>query len=275
MENTIAQPTDKSITGVTGFEQEVAPGIKDLAKMVDRLGKLKKVGQQANLVNLLELRKQLDDINRLAGEVKEFASLIKKQVDGVAVALTERDQIEWWERFRQSFHAGYPPVEGEYPTFQVFPVEIRVDLEHELIMVNNRIVRVLHPEAVATQVEKDWDRLNRERFNAASFAKGLLRAYDLLVSEARDKAQGRTVGASVSLKLLHQTLALRAGAAGYPLNQFAFDIYRLRQSPHLVIEGRRMEFGSTRNRGGIVITHPNGHQENLGSLELVAEGNQT
>ncbi len=262
--------TKMTIRGVSGFENEVGPGLKELAKVVERVGRLKKVGQQADILNLMELRKQLEEIRRLSDDIQGLADTLVAKIDNFAVAPTGEQQAEWWERFRQAFHAGYPPVEGEYPVFQVFPVEIRVDLEHELVLINKRTVRALHPEAVATLVEKEWDRLNRERFNAATFAKALMRAYDLLLLEAKDKAGGRQTGASVPLGLLHQTLALRAGASIYGLNQFAFDIYRLRRSPNLIMDGRRMEFGSTRNRG-IVITHPGGQQENLGALEVVYE----
>ncbi len=272
MEHNVVDSTSQdAVRGVAEFERVMAPSIRELAKTLDRLGRLKKVGQQADLLNLLDLRKQLEEIRRLGAEIGEVAEGLVRQAADIAVAPTDREQTEWWERFRQSFHAGYPPVEGEYPTFQVFPVEIRVDLANELVMINNRTVRVLHPGAVATLVEKEWDRLNKERFNAASFAKALVRAYNLLMLEVANNARGRKAGASVPLRLLHQTLALRLGSSGYPLNQFAFDIYRLRRSPHLIIEGRRLEFGSTRDRG-IVITHPDGHQEKLGSLELVDEG---
>ncbi len=266
----IASPTEDTIHGVSGFEQQVGPELKDLAKLAERVGRLKKVGGQATVMNLLELKKQLEDMSRLSFEAQALAEELSRKIARYVVASESSDQTEWWERFRKAFHSGYPPVEGEFPTFQVFPVEVRVDFANELVMINNRTVRALHPEAVAALVEKEWDRLNRERFNAASFAKALVRAYDLLLLELKDKAGGRDPGRAISLRTLHQTLALKSGVSGYSLNQFAFDVYRLRRSPHMVVEGRRLDFGTSRNRG-IVITHPGGRQENLGSLELIPE----
>lgn len=271
MENDIElMHPDMTIHGVAGFEEQVGPGLKDLAKLVDKLGRLKKVGGQVDLLNLMDLRKQLDEASRLAFEAQALAEEIGGKLSRYRVVSDSRDQTEWWERFRSAFHSGYPPVEGEFPTFQVFPVEVRVDFANELVLINNRTVRALHPEAVASLVEKEWDRLNRERFNSASFAKALVRAYDLLVFELKDKARGKNPGRSVSLFTLHQTLALKTGASGYSLNQFAFDIYRLRRSPNMVVDGRRLDFGKARDRG-IVITYPGGQQEKLGSLELMPE----
>ncbi len=266
----IGAPSPEVLHGVSQFEQELGPTLKELAKTAEKLGRLKKVGDQVGLMNLMDLRKQIEEASRLSVEVGRLTQELTSHLAQYRVAAHGTDQSEWWERFRQAFHSGYPPVEGEFPTFQVFPVEVRVDFSNELVMVNNRTVRTLHPQAVAALVEKEWDRLNRERFNAPSFAKAMVRAYDLLLLELHNKAAGRDPGRAIPLRVLHQTLALKSGPTGYSLNQFAFDIYRLRRSPHLIVEGRRLDFGTSRNRG-IVITHPGGRQENLGSLELIAE----
>ena len=273
--NELRETKDAPIRGVRGFETDMGPTLQSLAKSIDRLSRFKKVGRQSEIMNLVDLRKQLEEACRLSDEVKDTATILQDQLEEFRVAPSTTEQTEWWQSFRQAFHAGYPPVEGEFPIFQVFPVEIRVELEHELVLVNNRTVRTLHPRAVANAVEKELDRLNRERFNAASFVKTLLRAYDLLMAEAKDKSPGRSVGAAVSLRAIYQILSIRTGTSGYSLNQFAFDIYRLRRSSSLSTNGRRLEFGTTRNRGGILITLPGGQQENLGSLEVLEDATQS
>lgn len=257
----------EKLSGIGDFEETMGPTLRGLSKTIEKLARLKKIGKQPETMNLVELRKQLDETRRMTAEISETVSGLEQELQSFSIAPSATEQTEWWERFRRAFHAGYPPVEGEFPVFQVFPIEVRVDLEHELVLINNRTVRTLHPYAVAASVEKEVDRLNRERFNAVPFARALLRAYDLLMAEARDKAHGRSAGSAVPLKEVHKILSLRSGASGYSLNQFAFDIYRLRRSESLTTDGRRMEFGSSRNRG-IVITLPGGQQENLGSLEV-------
>lgn len=269
MAESIDNQTAESLHGVEAFEEQLAPELQGLAKTLEKLARLKKLSQQASLLNLVDLRKQLDEAQRLSQDVQEQARNLESRVERFRLAVSERDQLEWQARFRQAFHAGYPPVEGEFPLFQIFPVDVRVDFEHELVLINNRTVRTIHPAAVASLVEKEWDRLNRERFNAGSFAKAVLRAYDLLLAELTQKSSGSNAGRVVPLRTVHQLLALKSGLSGYGLNQFAFDIYRLRRSESMTVDGRRLEFGTTRNRGGIVITHPGGQQETLGSLEVI------
>ncbi|PSR22533.1 MAG: hypothetical protein C7B45_06285 [Sulfobacillus acidophilus] len=265
----VLQESLGGIHGVKEFEQHFSPELQTLAKSIDRLGRLRRLGAQVNLMNLVELRKQLDETSRLSQEIDALSQRLYERLKQFVLAVSERDQVEWLSRFKEAFHAGYPPVEGEFPTFQIFPVVVRVDFEHEAVAVNNRTVRTMHPAAVATAVEKEWDRLNRERFNAASFAKALLRAYDLVIAEQQLSSGGKSRGAAVLLRSLYQVLTLKGGVSSYSLNQFGFDLYRLRRSEYTIIDGRRLVFGTTRNRGGIVITLPGGQSETLASLEVV------
>lgn len=260
---------EQVIHGVQGFEEELGPNLVALSKAVTKLGRLKNAQKQVNMINLQDLRKQLDDAVRNSAEVRDIAKSLQAQVEQYRIARSISDQIEWTERFRQGFHSGYPSVDGEFPSFQVFPVEVRVDFERELVLLNNRIVRTLHPEAVANAVEKAIDRLNQERFNSLVFAKALIRVYDLLIAEARSKANGGAVGQTVTLSSVHQALCARTGPSGYSPNQFAFDIYRLRKTDDLIVEGRRIQFGSIRNRGSVVITMPGGTKVTFGTLEVL------
>ena len=236
--------------GVEEFEERLGVPLESLAKTIDKLGRLKKLGKQKGLINVLDLHKHLDEVRRLAREMKGTAEEIAKQLDEYRICVAEADQAEWTLRFREAFHAGYPPVEGEFPVFQVFPVEVKVEFDNDLIRINNRIHRDLHPGAVAAQVEKEWDRLNAERFNAGSFAKALLRAYDLLVAEQQMSVRNGNSGRTALLRDIHAILTLRRGVSGYTLNQFAFDVYRLRKSDQTTQDGRKLVFGEARNRGG-------------------------
>ncbi len=260
-----------SAKGVREFEREFGPQLEALVKTLERAGKLKRVGQQVELMNLVDLRKQLDDVVRLGDDLQMAARSLQTQLASFRIAPAAEQQAEWMERFRQAFTPGYPPLEGAFPTLKMFPVEVRVDFEHELVLVNNRTVRTLHPEAVAKRVMRTLDRLNNERFNAVPFARALLRIYDLLMYEAKDKGKGTAPGRGVPLQSVYELLSARVGASGYSKSQFAFDIYRLRRTPELVVEGRRLVFASSRNRGAVVITEPNGHTDSFGALEVVED----
>ncbi len=258
-----------SARGVRGFEVELGPGLEALAKILEKASKLKRVGRQAELMNLVDLRKQLDDTVHLGEDLQMAAQSLQGQLANLQIAPTAAEQAEWTERFRQAFHAGYPPIEGQFPTFTVFPIEVRVDFEHELVVVNNRTIRTLHPQAVAALVERSLDRLNNERFNAAPFARALLRIYALLIAEATVNGGDKAPGPAVPLREVYRVLSARVGASGYSMSQFAFDIYRLRRSKELTMGSRRLVFGTTRNRGGVVITDSSGRTETFGSLEVV------
>ena len=266
--DTLEESVTTKAHGVEAFEVGLGAPLEALAKTIEKLGRLKKLGEQKSLINLLDLRKQLEDARRLAREVNGMVDEIDQRFDGYRLCVSEADQIEWTLRFRQAFHSGFPPVEGEFPVFQVFPVEVKVEFDNELVRINNRIQRNLHPGAVAAQVEKEWERLNRERFNEGSFAKKLLRAYDLVIAKQQIDSQGSNSGRTAMLKDVHGVLALRQGMSGYSLNQFAFDLYRLRKSDQMVQDGRHLLLGTARNRGGLVITHPDGRQEMLSSMEV-------
>ncbi|PSR33366.1 MAG: hypothetical protein C7B46_09925 [Sulfobacillus benefaciens] len=156
--------------------------------------------------------------------------------------------------------------------FRVFPIEIKVDFANDLVTVNKRTVRKLHPVAVASEVEKELNRLYRERFNPNQFMKALLRAYQALIAESMIKAgPQRKSGSTVPLVQVFELLSLRLG---YSLNQFAFDIYRLRSHPDRSYGGYQFIFGSGRDRGSVVITLPGGQKEVLGSLEVIKGGDQ-
>jgi hypothetical protein len=157
-------------------------------------------------------------------------------------------------------------IEGEFPHFRIFPIEVRVDFANELVLVNKRKVRKLHPEAVAALVERELDRLHGERFNPSQFMKALVRAFDVLVAEAYVNG---TPTQAVPLRQVYELLTVRAGSSAYTLNQFRFAISRLRREGNLILEGRRIVFGSARNRSqGLVIPEPGGHTEVFGSLEV-------
>lgn len=261
---------DRMAHGIGQFEEQFAPELQGLAKSITRVSRFKKIERQSTLMNLVDLRKQLDEVRRLAQEMDDLGAQLQERLGGYRLAVSEDDQLEWQARFKAAFGGGYPPVEGDFPTFKIFPIEVRVDFEHELVMVNNRTIRTIHPEAIAAAVQKEWDRLNGERFNADSFVRALLRAYDLVIAEQQVTSQGRNQSGAVPILKLHEVLTLKTGMSGYPKNQFAYDIYRLRRSESLTRGHRKLDFGKTRDRGAIVITLPSGAREIIGSLEVVS-----
>ena len=258
--------------GLSYFEQHLAPGLAGLAKLAERVGRGKAIGKQADLLNRMDTLRQLDDLSRYAADLSAQAAALKAELERFAVAVSEEDRDEWTRIFIESCRSFNRLVDGEYPLFRIFPIEVKADLANDGVYINNKLVRALHPRAVAGLVNGEIERLHKERFHLNQFVRALVRAYDALMAERRLAEGGKLVAAAVSLKQIHNLLAIRTGtaASGYPLAQFAFDIFRLRAQGGLEHDGRRLVFASTRNaREAVVIALPGGQKELLGSLELV------
>lgn len=253
-------------SGVAGFSNAYGSALTDLSKSLDRLGKLKAVGAQVEEMNLVDLRKQLEEIQRLGEEVCVHAGQLATKTANHHMAASENDQREWEAAFRS--YLGQRSVEGAFPHFIVFPIEIRVDFGNEQVLVNKRIVRKLHPKAIAQIVERELTRLDRERFNPQRFMKAMIRAFDVLIAEST--AKGIKTQA-VSLTEVHKLLTLRTGLSSYTATQFAFDIYRFRRQEERSLEGRHVVFGSSKTRAGYPIPSVGGRAEVLGSLEIRTE----
>jgi len=261
------------MSGLADFETTMAPKLQTLAKTLARLGRLKVLEQQASQLNLVDMRKLLQDVRQSSQDSGNQATELEELLRDYQLVAQETDQEEWMRVFVAECHALGHAVDGEYPTLRVFPVEVKVDVTHDLVQVNNRIVRVLHPKAVAALVSKEVAKRYKERFNVNQFLRALVRIYDVLMAEriSTTLEQGqKNIARSVPLKQIYSLLSVRTGATGYSQNQFAFDLYRVRTESDLMFEGRRLVFESTRNASGaIVIPLPGGQKENIGSLEVV------
>jgi len=267
-----------NLSGVDAFEQEIVPELAELVKSVERVGRAKAVAKQAEKLNRVELQKQLEDVVRASTEAGEKARSLLSMITPYKVVATAPDQERWTRVFVEACHGMGRQVEGQFPTFRVFPVEIKADLANDAVYLNNRMTRSLHPKAVASLVDIEITRLSKERFNAVQFARALVRASEVLLAERRVQAKSDNASSAVLLKQVHALLAVRTGssAGGYSLNQFAFDLYRVRTQSGLVVDGNRLVFHTTRlGKDAIVIPLPGGQKEILGSLEVVAQGSDS
>ncbi|HUW65893.1 MAG TPA: hypothetical protein VMW83_14610 [Spirochaetia bacterium] len=268
------QDSSTLITGLSQFEEMVAPRLLDLAKALTRLGRLKTLGRQAELLHPGDIEKQLQEAMTLCEQAGEEARTARELFGRYRLAPDEAGQEEWQRAFVKQCRELKLAVEGEFPSYRVFPIDIKVDLSHDLVMINKRTVRTLHPLAVARRIVQDIDRLNRERFSPNQFMQALVRAYDLLVYEMLAAGRKKEETKHQPLKRIYDILAVRTGAAGYSLSQFAFDLFRLRKEAEMVCSGRRLVFSTTRQAGykGIEIPLATGQPETLASLEIAPVG---
>jgi len=251
-------------SGVSAYAEAYGSSFANLTKAVKKLGALKNVSVQVDQMNMVTLKKQLDDIQRLSEESLRLANFLVERTAAHRMAVSETDQREWTDLFRANLST-QRTVEGDFPQFLVFPIEIRVDFANDQVLINKKITRKLHPKAVADAVERELNRVYAERFNPQQFMKVLLRAFDLLIAEA---GTNNVKTQSVPLTEVYKLLTLRAGSSSYSAVQFAFDIYRFRRQEDRSLNGRRVTFGASKNRSGYIIPRQGRDPEVLGSLEV-------
>lgn len=185
---------------------------------------------------------------------------------------------------REEFEAGFLAacqtqglkVTGSFPAYDVFPFRVRVYPERSTVEVNERVLRLLRPRALAGYLKAARDRLYRENFNAARFIDALARAYDTILAVRRAE-QGIELppGTDVPLHDLYEQLTLLpAHKRQYPRNMFAFDLHRLFVADVFTTsDGRRLEFGDTRQRGkAVVVYDAQGREHRFGSLRFTGGG---
>lgn len=167
-------------------------------------------------------------------------------------------------------------VTGSFPAFEVFPFRTRVYPERGTVEVNEKVLRLLRPRALAGYLRTARDRLYRENFNAARFIDALARAYDTILA-VRRVGQGVELPPGTDVPLLdiyEQLTILPSHKRQYPRNMFAFDLHRLFVADAFKSsDGRRLEFGDTRQRGkAVVIYDAQGREHRFGSLRFIGGG---
>lgn len=186
-----------------------------------------------------------------------------------AFRLSEVSEQEYRDAFELSCLKAGLRLEGSFPSYELFPFDIRFSLSQEQVTINRQVHRTMDPDVLAAVIRKEQDRLNRSRFNAGQFMSALLRAYDLLIAESI-QARGKPMK-QVGIKKVYQVLTLLGGRAAYSEKQFAFDIYRLRETSDLLYDGRHLVFGHVRSQANaIAVPSPRG-TDYLGYLEVRRE----
>ncbi len=150
-----------------------------------------------------------------------------------------------------------------FPEYELPPLVVKVDLVNRVTSIGRTKVTSLEPRVLARQIQKIYRRTVGGDFNACRFAEALATIYDAITGgEAR----------SLPLGTVHAVLAARTGVRGtdgYPREQFAMDIYRLRAQTDLQYDGRRFVFGLPRDvRDAIAVPTSSGAREHFSTLTM-------
>lgn len=162
-------------------------------------------------------------------------------------------------------------VKGDFPSYEMFPFRVRVDVENLDLYLDRKRIQCLRPSAFVQMVKTNRDKLLRASFEPRSFVKELAAAYDLaLLKQNQGKAQF-TTAADIYLKSLYNFLTpMRRFRRDYDQQSFAFDLARLYASDlHTTDDGRQFQFGPSRNiNRAIRILDQEGREQYLATIRF-------
>lgn len=210
------------------------------------------------------LTRQLENTRRLTARLPDFdvERYLREQFDAEFLAACQAGEVQ---------------ITGEFPVYEAFPLKIKVVPEDKLILVDEKIVRLLRPRALVEHLRAQLKKLHAASFNAAAFLRSLARSYDLVLAHYSARHQVPIDELEVGLHEVYNALTLLAAQKrAYPLHVFAFDLHRLLKANALVTsDGRYCHLGSVRERSkAIRVLDEHGGEQRFGSIRFAKEGVQ-
>lgn len=249
--------------GVTGRAKRAAALAAQAARLTKRLQRA------AESVDLHELRQRISDAVARASEAAAAVSELESAVatPGLLFAGEQGGNEAVHQAYAQAFARACVAqgihLEGSYPDYQVFPFSVKIRLEEDRALIGKRSAWSLQPDALARLVRRERDRLYGAGFAADRFGASLAKAYDFRVGSQAGFPPVRLVD------ILELFQLGTFGRSSYTRDEFAFDLYRYRQTK-MVTGGRRVEFGDLRGGGtGLQVPTARGTYEKLIGIRLL------
>ena len=250
---------------------ELEKGLKDSTGSVSR--SYKKIVKQGAEGNLTDLKKELSSII-------ETSALLKEQAEAVSAVVNDFDTKEYFVSgdFARQLLAACEErkinVIGEKGVYEMFPYKVRIygDEEHaEEVYINRKKVQSFRPAAVADTVKAGQEKLNKAKFNDASFMGELAKGYDTTCLKS-----GSRSGATIALTKIYNTMVPMARSRKeYDMQAFAFDLarlYELGPEAWVTKDGRHFIFGTSRDgKTGIRVLSRTGVESFINTLRPIEE----
>jgi hypothetical protein len=260
------------------FDTEIGSRAKQAQLLVAQASRLaKQLRKGVDLADVHLLRQKVVDAAARASEAAAALEELRAAVEGFAVAAatevaaTTSPDGEGAAAYGRDFERACAdvgvPLEGAYPDYRVFPFDVRLRLAEERAIIGRKSWWALRPDAVAAACRRERDRLMGGAFAADKFGQALARAYDVLILEVR--ARSGAGAQQVPLRDVLELLQLPTfGRASYTKDEFAFDLYRYRQTG-MQVGTRRVIFGDLRNAGaGCEVPNGRGGRDRLTGLQV-------
>jgi hypothetical protein len=259
--------------------QVLAPAAKAAADAASKL---------STTIKSLQRAAAQGDVDRVGAIAGTLPGLVQSTDRAAADLAAITGGFDFDAYLATGFHADFvdacraqnlPPLEGQFPSYEVFPLRVRILPDRHRAVVGARTVRDLEPAALAALVRKEIDALTRRSFDAARFLKEVSHAYDVCLAirertsaarrrgEAAISREGMPIGARDVYAELAPT---RLAQAAYTLSMFAFDLGKLQQSGEHAVDGRHISLGSTREGGRALRSFDSaGREFFIGSIAFV------
>jgi hypothetical protein len=246
------------------IEKELKDKIKSQQKVVKSLCKNMEKGdlkswtkdRAALQICLKEQETLLEDMQK---QVDEFG--IRKYVENGDFAeqlLAHCDRLE-------------VDVKGDYPTYEMFPFKVRIDIENLDLYLDRKRVQCLRPLAFVQDVKAGRDKLLKAAFDPKVFVRELAAAYDLMLLKQNQGKIPTSKEGDIYLRNLYILLTpMRRFRKDYDMQSFAFDLARLYASDLRTCEdGRQFQFGPSRNiNRAIRILDQDGREQYLATIRF-------
>ncbi len=246
------------------IEKELKDKIKTQQKVLKSLSKSMEKG------DLKSWNKNLTAMRAYIKEQETLMEEMQNQVDdfGIRAYVENGDFVEQLLACCARLEVD---VKGDYPTYEMFPFRVRIDIENLDLYLDRKRVQCLRPLAFVQDVKASRDRLLKAAFDPRGFVKELAAAYDLMQLKQHQGQSPTTKVGDIYLKSLYTVLTpMRRFRRDYDLQSFAFDLARLYASELCSTEdGRQFQFGPSRNiNKAIRILDQDGREQYLATIRF-------
>lgn len=236
-----------------------------------------------NVVRRIKTAAAKGNLEVLQQALARYRELVGRQEETLQGFQEKLPLFEMQSFLQEGFHQAFLEalaaegltVEGEYPVYGVQPFKVRVLPDKEIVTINDKVYRNLRPGVLAKHLKKEIDRLYAAPFDAGRFLQALAAAYDTEMAKQIVKRKIEVSEQEVLLIDVYNTLTpLPQQKRAYPMQVFAFDIYRVLKSNQMYApDGRRFFIGNVRdNRKALVVLDAQGQPRRYGVMKFYKEG---
>lgn len=252
------------------FDQVVQPAVG----LMKQLSRVWKAVQRAQAVGDIETLSR--DLTQSKAIVEQIAPVLQRAADTASTYDVKTYLDDHFDaEFRGVCEAAGLRVDGRYPRYLIYPLQVRIDTRRMGVLVNRRFHRGLRVSRIVAVIRDERRRLLDRPFGAASFLADLVAAYDGLMELEKAK-QGEDLPAQdLYLRRLYDRLVpMRQWRTIYPEGFFAFDLHRLLQSSEIhARDGRRIVLSpAQRERNNLTILDSSGREVQYGLIAFRKEG---